>query len=178
MRRAVVVAGVLAMMAAAGIWTLGQRVRLDTPVGALHSGAQDAVPGLTYTIGGIPLCLDRPGWVTVESVSFESSTGGIAIHAFGVRLRSNGPAGTGPGSLDRHGFDVADRVVVLRCPERRPDRETGRADRVVRPNDGVQVLGIEVSKSQAVTAEANSLVVRYRSALGAGRLVVPLFISM
>jgi hypothetical protein len=87
-------------------------------------GAGKLEPGAENSFGGMVVCLDRPGSVTITGVKPVNPTGGIRIDQFGVRPSPfwKGRASFGQANGDlAHNHFRAGRTVDVTC-----DRRTGR----------------------------------------------------
>jgi hypothetical protein len=109
-------------------------------------------PGVKTSFGGMVLCLDRTGSVTVTGAEPVNPTGGIRIDQYGVRPSPFWKGGTGigvqAGDLAHNGFK-AGRKVNVTC-----DPKTGRG----------YELAITVAMPDTTEAKMTGVKVDYTSA--------------
>lgn len=95
--------------------------RLYSPVnGQIGFGRSGLTPGKQFSWGAIPLCLDRPGQVTVTSVEAVDAVNGLQVVAFAVRPYRNNAQGNADGDLAALGFSPADivgRTITQVCDQ-------------------------------------------------------------
>lgn len=155
----------LAVVLMAGCSTPGPTLPQLTVLGNVNEVVDvetSVVPNDSLSFGSMMLCLDKPGAVTVTSVSPFRATGHITVHDF--MLRKNPLwAHTGASLLEansnlaRAGFRGARRVDVV-C-----DHRIGRG----------YELGVQISKPTDTPASLKGFTIEYHSQGETGQLLFP-----
>jgi hypothetical protein len=122
-------------------------------------------------VGGINLCLDRPGSVEVIEVTMEHTEGGFRIDAYAFRPMQASPEGdyhyptTFTETLWELGFESGSTTIDLVCPEElggpSDDELADVATESV--NRGLVEFGIQFSKPTDATARGAIIRLTYRS---------------
>jgi len=138
-----------------------------------------------YSFGGIIICLDRPGEVSIERVAVEPDKPGIRIDAFALRanpyLRGKEGVGEVNAPLEKLGFTPGrPHIVKSVClTEKESNNQDAAASiHAVNQGRGGSELVMQYSRQSAETRTATKLIVDYRSAGKARRLVIPWAVTL
>jgi hypothetical protein len=111
---AAIVAASLALVGCSSLPWARSQPRLYSPVaGSFGVGQSGLAVGERMSQGDIPLCIDRPGTVTITGVEPLARTNGMRVIDFAVRTIPAGsaPLGGAVGDLSSMGMSVAEQKV-------------------------------------------------------------------
>lgn len=157
-----------------------QDAQLYSPVyGGVGVGVVGMAADDLLSEGGIPLCLDAPGSVTITAVEAVEPSNGLSVVDFAVRYIPLGdvPQGDGLGDLSTLGLTQAEksqRAVTNVCDEQ--SRANVGLDGP--PPEGTQPERVELAvtvTAPAVPASTKALLIRYTDASGDERTTTSAF---
>lgn len=112
-----------------------------------------------YTVGGIPVCLDRPGNADIDGISLVAPKGGLTVSAFAARPLGTTLFGAENIELSRTGFDG--RTTVSQSCGQSP---------------GGAELAVEFRKTTNDNARADGILVKWHNNDAQGQVSIPLHI--